>query len=77
MTTEPIDIFKLIGYVQTDLDAANRKAQAQLVTLRSHLASMNLPPAKPKPSCPKCGIPIDSRLTNLDAHMANVHGVQA
>lgn len=74
MTAEPIDVFKLIGYVQADLEAANRKAQAQLVTLRSYLAGMNLPPAKPKPACPKCGIPIDSRLTTLEAHLANVHG---
>lgn len=69
MSASPRDIFQLIGYIEGDMRGIN----AKLTTLRSMIASLNLPDPK-RVECPKCGALHVQGSRALALHMQNVHG---
>ena len=62
------DVFRLIGFAESDL----RGVMAKLTEIRSMLAAMNLPAAKPWPVCPLCKAELGGPRA-LAFHLANVH----
>jgi hypothetical protein len=67
---EPVDVFRLLGYIEDDL----RGLHAKLTEVRAMLAAMNLPAPKPT-SCPEPGCGVELRPpTSLADHLRNVHG---